>query len=271
MQVSKRRRFGIVVAEVYFSQYVSAQLREVADCDLISFRYAKEGIPGAEAFLSLRLDLRLGEDTLLSNMARVTRYEIHRAQERDNLAVNVITRPSYQDIREFSEFYDVFAARKLLPTNRSERLLALNESGGLVLSKVMEADQGVLCWHAYVVDGERAELLYSASHMHNYTDSAQTALLGRANRYLHWVDIKSFKDAGFAIFDFGGLSGPPGEGATRGIDKFKRSFGGFEVTEYNYRCGRTLAGKLAELAWWGLDNRYRFVHRPHRTDAVLAD
>jgi lipid II:glycine glycyltransferase (peptidoglycan interpeptide bridge formation enzyme) len=264
MHVSKRQILGIILAEVYFSPIISTQLREFADYDLISFKQAKEAIGAGHAFRTLHLDLLSSKDRLLSNMSKTTRYEIHRAQERDNLDTIVITNPSSQDILDFSEFYDIFAARKPLHTNRLERLLALDESGGLVLSKVMDKNQVPLGWHAYIVDGERAGLLYSASHMHNYTSSSQRALLGRANRYLHWVDIKTFKDVGLEIFDFGGLTGARGEGGARGIDEFKRGFGGFEVVEYNYRCGRSLAGKLAALAWWALDSRYEFLHRRQR-------
>ena len=270
MHVSKRRHFGMIHAEVYFSPIISVQLREVADCDLISFIQAKEAVRGAHPFRTLHLDLLLGEDMLLNNMSRTTRYEIHRAQERDNIEAIVIDRPHCQHIREFCEFYDTFAATKSLRLSRLERFLALNESGGLVLSKVAGADQIPLCWHAYVVDSERALLLYSASHMHKYTRSSQRALLGRANRYLHWVDIKTFKEAGFLILDFGGLSGARGDGWARGIDEFKRGFGGFEVVQYNYRCGRSLAGKLATSVRWALDRRYELSQRRHRTDDARA-
>ena len=57
---------------------------------------------------------------------------------------------------------------------------------------------------------------------------------GFLNRYLHWHDIQYFKSKNFKIYDFGGLSLSQSNRKLQQIDKFKLSFGGTIIQEYNY-------------------------------------
>jgi lipid II:glycine glycyltransferase (peptidoglycan interpeptide bridge formation enzyme) len=60
---------------------------------------------------------------------------------------------------------------------------------------------------------------------------------------LHWKDILEFKKKGYSIYDFGGLA-LKDDPVLANIDRFKKSFGGTIVQEYEFYQPRTLLGKI---------------------------
>jgi hypothetical protein len=141
--------------------------------------------------------------------------------------------PTRNHIAEFGEFYNGFARSKNLRGCNIPKMLALNDVNSLAITSAYAESGELLCYHAYIVDGYRARLLYSASHYRNMPDSAHRSLIGRANRYLHWRDISFFKKQYYSIYDFGGLSLNE-EAELKSIDEFKMGFGGQVVMEYNF-------------------------------------
>jgi hypothetical protein len=244
MIVARHRRYPLTIANVYFAQSISSVSDDVDGADLIYYYHSRQPVEGSREFRTLHIDLRADEAALLAGMAKGTRYKVRRAEDRDGLNASLIRYPSEEDLRKFCEFYDVFARMRGLQPSSPARLSALRLSNGLFLSSIEGPDRQVLCWHAYVVDGERALLLHSASHFRAVNESSERNLAGRANRYLHWLEIRSFRELGFSTFDFGGLAAGTGGGELDGVDEFKRGFGGVEVVEYNYTQARSLAGKL---------------------------
>jgi hypothetical protein len=244
MLITKRRKYSLTIANVYFGKSLPSVLAEAGDADVIVLYQAREPRNGAEEFHTLHVDLQQDEATILANMSQGTRYEIKRAEARDNLELSIMPEPSVDQLREFSEFYDVFARMKALSPISLAALESLRGCHALSLSRICDAARNPLCWHAYIVDGERARLLHSASHFRALADSSQRNLAGRANRYLHWLDMRAFKELGFATFDFGGLAVGVSGGEQEGLDGFKRGFGGVEVVEYDYCQARSLAGRL---------------------------
>lgn len=78
---------------------------------------------------------------------------------------------------------------------------------------------------------ERVRLLHSASRrFENEFFAKYTAPL---SRYMHWYEIQKYKKEGFKIYDFGGIDLNP-DSPRYGITKFKLSFGGAIITEYNH-------------------------------------
>ncbi len=76
-----------------------------------------------------------------------------------------------------------------------------------------------------ICDREEARLLHSASCFRE--ESADQSLIGRANKRLHWEDIKYFKQKGLLRYDWGGISDFENP---NGIDEFKLKFGGEKIT-----------------------------------------
>ena len=101
-------------------------------------------------------------------------------------------------------------------------------------------DNKILVYHVYISNKENTELLYSCSEFR--TDIEHKNLIGRANVFLHWMDICYFKEMGIKIYDWGGISSFKNP---NGIDRFKMNFKGREVTYYNIIVANTLKGKLA--------------------------
>ena len=65
--------------------------------------------------------------------------------------------------------------------------------------------------------------------------------MARANKRLHWEDMKLFKERGVSLYDWGGISDPD---HPNGIDAFKMKFGGKPLTYYNVLKGITVLGRL---------------------------
>ncbi len=83
---------------------------------------------------------------------------------------------------------------------------------------------------------KRVRLLHSASKIYSITDEpSEKAMIGRANRLLHFSDMQRFKELGYEIYDFGGYAHQTNDNMLIGINNFKDSFGGQLVEESNYQ------------------------------------
>jgi len=74
-------------------------------------------------------------------------------------------------------------------------------------------------------------LLYSATTVNSKVSKSE---IGRANRFLHYEDIKYFKELGYRFYDLGGIAKDTQDDKLQGINKFKEGFGGELVRQYNY-------------------------------------
>jgi lipid II:glycine glycyltransferase (peptidoglycan interpeptide bridge formation enzyme) len=101
----------------------------------------------------------------------------------------------------------------------------------------------VLVWHAYMTCGNTVALLSSASH-YRAMSSNERALIGRANRWLHWGDILGFKQMGLECFDWGGLFEDESVPEHAGINNFKYEFGGRRERTYTGTYPLTARGGL---------------------------
>jgi lipid II:glycine glycyltransferase (peptidoglycan interpeptide bridge formation enzyme) len=160
----------------------------------------------------------------------------------------------------FCSFFDAFASVKGigLANRRKLELLAQAESLVLSFSIVTEKADQWYSAHAYICDGTRARLLYSAGNV-TLEDSEERKVQGRANKLLHWNMIEHFKAQHFAEYDLGGISKSE---VLRAVDDFKLGFGGREVVEYNCLVGITLVGKVTALVFF-LFERWKRI-RPLR-------
>jgi hypothetical protein len=249
------RRRGMRIGEAYFDAD-AADAPALGKVDLLRIVGAFTPPPGpARRRHTLVLDLGLDEDALLGQMSKDTRSKVRRGAERDPLEVSGAPEPTAADIDEFAGFYDRFAeAQSVAPAFRP-RLEALAERGNLVLTKAARDDGEVLVRHAYVASRGRGFMLYSGSVLAESEDSGARNLIGRANRYLHWHDIRLFKDRGFDLYDFGGLDVEERSPKTAGIARFKRGFGGEVRQVFSVTRARSLRGAAAQriLAMRGVE------------------
>lgn len=177
-------------------------------------------------FYTLEIDLKQSIDQIFKKFSNTIKNEIRRAQE------ELIIIQVNNNIELFQEFFNEFAYSKgLKPVNINN--LQSHENFNLI--SFAYSDDKIVSAHYYLVDNiaSRARLLYSASL--RFADSNNRSFIGRANKLLHFEDMKYFKKKGIAIYDFGGITVPPLSQEHIGINKFKESFGGNQevYNEYN--------------------------------------
>jgi hypothetical protein len=224
--------------EVWFDEPVPS----VPDVDVLSFRLRSAPLAGraCSTFLSLINDLSCDEAAILARFSNTNRYQVHRADTKDGLSAEFMT--GCEHLAAFSTFYDDFAGQKGLPCAYRRGLSALSDARHLVLTRASR-DDFTIVWHAYVANGRTAALLHSASHFRT-TRNIDTAIVGRANRWLHWQDLLYFKRRGLQQFDWGGLFEDESLPGQAGVNRFKRQFGGVPVRTYNCTVPLTAKGRL---------------------------
>jgi len=217
----------------YHRVWFAAASRPFDWAKFISFRqYLGQGKPFAcfaKTFHTLHINLLASPTELLAGMKKNTVYEIKRAEAKD-----AVHSGDTSDLQAFLTFFNVFAPTKSLSPLNLKNLLSMQDN--LRLRQVFGTSEAgvplVLAMHAYLADPDtsRVRLLYSAISV----QTEDRALLGRANRYLHWSDLLAFKAEGFKLCDLGGLAMDESDPVTQGIDQFKLSFGGQVVQEDHY-------------------------------------
>ena len=221
------QRRGAVYGELWFEEEPPAQPR----VDVVLFRQRPSPVHEARTtpFLSLVSDLGDARE-LDAAFDGGCRYEIRRAEAKDGLQAQLIAEPQAR-LEEFRAFFDAFAREKGIEPADPGWLRAACRAGQLVLSTACR-DGVALVWHAYVVQGSAARLQHSASRFRGQ-ETGHRALVGRANRWLHWQDMRWLKERGVERYDWGGLFADESTPERAGINAFKRAFGGREERSYD--------------------------------------
>jgi hypothetical protein len=239
------RRRGITIGEAYFDADAGG-VPNLGRVDLLRIvgAFSPPAAAVARQRHTLVIDLAADEDRLLEEMSKDTRSKIRRAMQKDPLEVAAADDPSGAAVDAFADFYDRFAAAQSVSGAFRPRLHALARQGNLVLTTVSGENGEPLVQHAYVAAHGRGYMLYSGSTLAEAADSGARNLIGRANRYLHWHDIRHFKQRGYSLYDFGGLDVTERSEKTAGIARFKRGFGGDVRPVYSTTSPRSLLGSV---------------------------
>jgi hypothetical protein len=239
---------GAVYGEVWYDEDPPVDSR----VDIVL--YHQRGTPIAAGrctpFISLVTDLSVEEDAITEKFGKECRYEIRRAETKDGLRMEFITEPEKR-LDEFRAFYDAFARQKSLAPSDQQWLVATCKARQLTLTSASRNGEA-LVWHAYVVSGKAARLQYSGSCFRT-RESDYRALVGRANRWLHWQDMLRFKEIGIDRYDWGGLFEDESVPERTGINQFKKGFGGQPERTYDCIVPLTLRGRL----WLRLRDAWR--------------
>ena len=191
---------------------------------------------------TLFTDLTLNEEELLNKIDKGCKYEIRRADNKDELTIKFYAKESLtKDIaKQFVEFYNNFTKNKGLDGSCDENLLNKAMEDNKLMISLAYQNEVLLVAHAYLVGETECRLWYSCSSYRN-SDNQFRSLVGRANRNLHWKDILYFKENGLKVYDWGGISDRE---EIKNITAFKKEFGGDEKTLYNYKVANTFKGKM---------------------------
>lgn len=227
--------FGVTTGEVWFDEPVDRP-----PPDILQYRNSKRRPAGVtiKTTLSLVSDLRPPEAALWDRIGRTHRYEIHRAESKDGAMCAMIESPSQADIDTFADFYDAFATpRSLQPADRRwMRIVA--DAQRLRLSQA-DVQGTVVARHSYIVAGDATRILTGAAHNADVDRGA----VGRSHRLLHWRDMVHFRTAGIATYDWGGMFATEDTAERKGINEFKRHFGGEPVEYSEWTEATSLTGR----------------------------
>jgi Acetyltransferase (GNAT) domain len=230
-------------AAVYGEVWYDEEPIQDSGVDIIQHR--QKAIPIVRArhtpFLSLVTDLAVEEGAISDKFGKDCRYKIRRAESKDGLHMEFITEPESR-LDEFVTFFDAFASQKSLATCDRQWLIAACNARQLVLSSASR-DGEALVWHAHVLSGKTAGLQYSGSCFRN-RDNDYRALVGRANRWLHWQDMLRLKALGISRYDWGGLFEDESTPEHSGVNNFKRDFGGQPERSYDCTVPITIKGSV---------------------------
>jgi lipid II:glycine glycyltransferase (peptidoglycan interpeptide bridge formation enzyme) len=230
---------GAVYGEVWYDEEPPGD----SGVDIFLYRHRVVPIAGAHytPFLSLVTDLSVDEEAIMDKFGKHCRHHVRRAETRDALRTEFIIDPESR-LDEFRAFYDAFAKQKSFERSDQKWLIAACKARQLVLTSATRNGES-LVWHGYVTVGKTARLQYTGSCFRN-RENDYRALVGRANRWLHWQDMLQFKHIGMTRYDWGGLFEDESTPERAGINEFKREFGGQHERTYNCTVPVTLRGRL---------------------------
>lgn len=242
----KRKKYFLNFQDVYFAKD-SEKMSIEKGIDIAIFTQASVRSEGSKEFHTQIIDLTKSEDEIFKEIHENDRNKINKGIKNKWFTVKINERPSFEDVKAFEEFFNIFAEKKGIKHCSIGRINSLIRGNSLIISTILDYNRETLCYHVHVVDGERARLLYSTSKYIFNTDSKNRNRVGIANRLLHWYEIKYFKNKGMSIYDFGGISTDKDDTHMMNINRFKQSFGGKEIIEYNKYKGISLLGRI--LVW----------------------
>lgn len=228
------KKYLLDYAEIYFSKTTLENLKNATFARYVQSesRVSKYSVE----FHTLLIDITRTENDLLMDLKKNCRNEIKRAHKENRFLAHIRSELEEQDLLYFQDFYNNFARERELPYLNLNKLMMLWKRGNIIITHVNDLNNNKpYVMHCYIKDDSRCRLLYSAS------DCRQIIMTGLANRFLHWMEILEFKKMSIDTLDFGGISG---DDKMKGIDKFKKQFGGRIVTNYNDFVGVTAIGKL---------------------------
>lgn len=172
------------------------------------------------------IDLTREEEEIYKSFNKDTRYKINRAnKEGCQFGIE-------ESLDDFIQFYNDFASDKGVDMIGK----AINKLiPHMVITKV-SVNGEILAMHSYVVDWEakRVRMDKSASHFRKLKEKSDRALIGRANKFLHYESMLYFKSKGVATYDLGGYAYNTPDPVLQSINRFKDSFKGQLVQENVY-------------------------------------
>lgn len=243
--VSKRNFF--LTEHIWFEEFTDiAHIKSSADRIIVHGNTAElqgKWLFNKKQYSSIS-DLTVSEEELFAQFLSTTKYEIRRAIREENKVEIYTSNQIIKDKDIIEDMADIYArmyeekelGKHKLPVSE---MLAYAQNGSLIISSA-KIDSTNVVYHSYVSDGSTVRLLHSCSEF-RVMDSSKKNAIGRANKLLHYEDIRYFKSIGVKRYDWGGISSYDNP---NGIDKFKLSFGGSHIEYNNIVFFKTLKSKV---------------------------
>lgn len=196
----------------------------------------------SQNFHTIITDLSQEEEILWNGVHKNMKYEIRR-NNKDGVTARSYTTHEVQENKNLTsmlaDLYMMMYESKGIKTRFNFQAVEEYVKQGAVIITGVFLEETPIILHSYLVDDKQVRLLHSVS---NFRDqSADSNMVGRSNKRLHWEDYLLFKSMGIKSFDWGGISDIENP---NGIDAFKLKFGGATTTYQNVYVARTLLGKI---------------------------
>lgn len=242
MKISTFKKFNIKISKIWF---YNKKEKFINDSDVIQLYGIKDQINGLKGNVqySLYIDLTKNENEIFNNFKKTVKYDINKS-ENDGVKIEYYDSKELKNnkkiIDTFEIMYNQMYEEKGLKTKLSrDTFESYIDSDMAILSKVSKDNTDII-YHVYLADDNCTRFLYSCSNFRS-DDQNMKNIIGRANKSLHWNDIKYFKQKNLKIYDLGGVRS---FNNPNGIDLFKMSFGGEKIVYYNYEYANTIKGKI---------------------------
>lgn len=201
-------------------------------------------------FDTLVSDLTETEAEIKLHFSKNCRYYVNRAV-RENIEVQLYSGREITDMQiiEFVDFFEEFWISKGNSLSDKDglrqELQMYRNADALGITEAYVNGEKVV-YHIHILDKEIVRLLHSASLFRLQEEDANSKnLIGIANRYLHYEEMKYYKSLGKTVYDWGGAGT---EEEVIHITEFKKSFGGTPVTYYDFEQVNGLMAHLFKLA-----------------------
>lgn len=241
----QRKKHGINFYTVWFAPEL------INKKGIIRYReyMGKKPTGKCDRFDTLISDLTKSEEDIKKQFSKNCRYYVNRAS-REAIEIKMYCGRDISDfqIAEFLDFFEEFWESKGSSLNNKEKLrqelVAYRDKEALGITEAYVAGTKSV-YHTHIIDKESVRLLHSASLFRLQEDDANNKnLIGIANRYLHYEEMKYYKNLGKKVYDWGGAGT---EDEIIHITEFKRSFGGEPVTYYDFEQVNGPVAKLFKL------------------------
>lgn len=225
MIIIKKKKKGILIEQKWFP--IEKENRDIWKVmmyhqTLLDFRSL---FFHREEYHTLLTDLTDPLEEIFHRFSSTVKNEIRRA-EKEGLEFY-----GKETLERFVPFYNDFAVAKGLATKSVGELKMYGES--LVVTSASWEGK-IIAVHSYLMDNEckRVRLLHSGTS--RLVEGVDRNRIARGNKYLHYLDMEMFKKEGMYVYDWGGYAYNTVDPGLMGVNKFKASFGGKEVKEFNY-------------------------------------
>lgn len=193
-------------------------------------------------FFTRLIDLRQTPNELMAAMEAKTVRKIVQAQDQDRLSCERYVVKDSTTMDEVERMWNEFATAQHTPLFERDWVDPMGKAGRLELSAARDSFGQVLAYHLVFLTPKRARQMFAISPYRAVPDVAWRNAVSRANCFVHWCNFLTFHAQGIAYFDFGGWYTGTTDMKYLGINRFKQSFGGRIIQEYDCEQPVTVKG-----------------------------
>lgn len=218
MIIIKKRKAGLYATQKWFSNEINGfDSLSITSYKQVNFEIRTSAFFYTELFYTLHSDLTVADEDIIKSCSSRFRTDIRRS-EREGCVFN----PS-ESKENFISIYNDFAKQRGINGLSIDKLTELSDNLKLTSTSINGV---IIAVHSYLVDNNLkiVRLLHTGNQ--RFSDKLDPNMIARYNKFLHYMDMRKFKQDGFQIYDWGGFALHTHDKGLQGINKFKESFGG---------------------------------------------